>query len=372
MQIAHLNYFPYGIDKGVYHKLKIKSELALKHEIQIKFYVLSNYKEKVNDNFEIISISNVNIVLKKFFRYLVIEKNFDFSRYDKIILRYPKSNDFSSIYFIKKYGHKIYSEHHTLEIDEFASYGKGLSNRFKIYLEKKNIKFYVNNVRGIIGVTNEIINSKTKYLKNSKPVFLFSNGSCFEKSLKRLKNSECLNFLFVCTVFSPWSGLERLLNSLNNYNFDRCVKITLIGKLSKEQLNLVDKVNKKNLLSINTTGVVSPEKLEEYYQEADACFGTLALYKKNMNEACSLKVRGALSYGKPVIYAYDDTDFTGNEKWNLKFESNDSLLDIEQILSFVFDIQQDKSLGSEIEEYFEKNISWVPKLKNLEIFCNLN
>ena len=372
MQIAHLNYFPYGIDKGVYHKLKIKSELAIKHKIQIKFYVLSNYKEKVNDHFEILSISNVNIVLKKFFRYLVIEKNFDFSSYDKIILRYPKCNDFSSNYFIKKYGHKIYSEHHTLEIDEFASYGKGLRNRFKILLEKRNIKFYVNNVRGIIGVTNEITKSKTIYLKDSKPVFLFSNGSCFKKPLKRLKNSECLNFLFVCSVFSPWSGLERLLNSLNNYNFDRCVKITLIGKLSKEQLNLVDKVNKKNLLSINTTGVVSPEKLEEYYQEADACFGTLALYKKNMKEACSLKVREALSYGKPVIYAYDDTDFTGNEKWNLKFESNDTLLDIEQILSFVSDIQHDKSLGSEIEEYFEKNISWVPKLKNLEIFCNLN
>lgn len=370
MHIAHLNYFPYGIDKGIYHKLKIKSELALKSEIQIKFYVLSNYGEKVNDHFEIISISNVNIILKKFFRYYVIEKNFDFSKYDKIILRYPKSNDFSSNYFIKKYGHKIYSEHHTLEIDEFASYGKSFRNQFKIFLEKKNIKFYVNNVKGIIGVTNEIINSKTVYLNNPKPVFLFSNGSSFRKSLKRLKNSECLNFLFVSSVFPPWSGLDRLLNSLKNYNFEKSVKITLIGKLSKEQLIFVNEVNKKNLLSIITTGVVSPNRLEEYYKEADACFGSLALHKNNMKEACSLKVREALSYCKPVIYAYDETDFTGNEKWNLKCESNDSLLDIGKILSFTEEVRKDDNIVCEIEEYFEKNISWVPKLKNLEIFCN--
>lgn len=371
MYIAHLNYFPYGIDKGIYNKLKIKSELASKHGIRIKFYVLSNYEERVNDNFKIISIANVNIVLKKYFRYIVIEKNFDFSEYDKIILRYPKCNDFSSKYFIKKYGHKIYSEHHTLEINEFASYGTGLINQIKILLEKRNVKFYVNNVKCIIGVTKEIIKSKTKYLKKPKPVFLFSNGGSFRKSFHSSINPISINFLFICSEFTPWAGLERLLLSFKNFNLKKRVEIKLIGKLSQDQLKLVDEVDKNPFITIITTGVIS-NHLEEHYKETDVCFGSLAAHKKKMKEGCSLKVREALSYGKPIVYAYEETDFTGNENWNLKFESNDTELDVEKILRFAEKVRNDKNIKNEIEDYFQKNISWLPKLRNLETFCNQN
>lgn len=50
---------------------------------------------------------------------------------------------------------------------------------------------------------------------------------------------------------------------------------------------------------------------------ADAGVGTLALHRKGMNEASTLKVRTYLAYGLPVILGHEDTDFLGEEPWFL-------------------------------------------------------
>jgi glycosyltransferase involved in cell wall biosynthesis len=51
--------------------------------------------------------------------------------------------------------------------------------------------------------------------------------------------------------------------------------------------------------------------------QADVGIGTLALHRKGMNEASTLKVRTYLAHGVPVILGYEDTDFLGEEPWFL-------------------------------------------------------
>ena len=367
MKIAHLNFFPYGVEVGIYNKLKLKSEIALKQNISIKFYIISNYEQKVNANFEIIKVSHSNLLLIKLFRFWVIEQSFDFSSYNTIILRYPSVADFYARTFIRKYGHKIISEHHTLINGEFSSFGR-FQDGLKIIFENLNNRYYLQNIKGIVGVTNEIIEEQKKIIKSNKPSFLFSNGGVYQNSIKKNQNNE-ISLLFSCGQFTPWSGIDRLLKSLDAFDSPQKITIYIIGQLSDIQKESIEKIKEKNKISIVVTGLLRPNQMKEYYLKTDACFGTLALHIKKMKEACPLKTREALSYGKPIIYAYDDPDFSGNEKWNLKLEPNDSMLDLNTIVQFVEDTKKDAALEAEIKQFFTENISWQSKLKNLESFC---
>ena len=64
-------------------------------------------------------------------------------------------------------------------------------------------------------------------------------------------------------------------------------------------------------------GVLAREEYEPLLAVSDAAIGTLALNRKQMNEACPLKVREYLAYGLPVVIAYKDTDLVGLDDWFL-------------------------------------------------------
>ena len=71
-------------------------------------------------------------------------------------------------------------------------------------------------------------------------------------------------------------------------------------------------------------------------------FGTLALHRKQMNEACPLKVREYLAFGLPVVIGYGDTDLTGIEPWWLLRVPNaeDNVRqNAERIRSFIADVR---------------------------------
>lgn len=58
-------------------------------------------------------------------------------------------------------------------------------------------------------------------------------------------------------------------------------------------------------------GYFQQDQLDELYARLDFSFGTLALHRKEMNEASPLKVRECLARGIPVIGGYQDTDLDG-------------------------------------------------------------
>ena len=71
---------------------------------------------------------------------------------------------------------------------------------------------------------------------------------------------------------------------------------------------------------------------------ADVAIGTLALHRKQMDEACPLKVRRYLEFGLPVLLGYRDTDLDSLDAWWLlrlpNTESN-VLSSLQEIESFV-------------------------------------
>ena len=104
-------------------------------------------------------------------------------------------------------------------------------------------------------------------------------------------------------VASPgmdWHGVDKLIRFA-----ETCPDVTVnIVGYSTADVNMPIPANAHLL------GFMDRAQLRAIYLTTDVACGTLALHRKNMDEACTLKVREALSYGVPVIIAYHDTDLS--------------------------------------------------------------
>jgi len=135
-----------------------------------------------------------------------------------------------------------------------------------------------------------------------RPIIVVTNGIDLNliTSLPPTKN-ETPVLAFVATPGYPWHGFDKLYK---------------LAELCPDIYFMVigygpDDWAKRPPENMELFGFLNPEEIQKKLLKADAAFGTLALHRKNMEEACPLKVREALAYGFPIIYAYKDTDLEG-------------------------------------------------------------
>jgi glycosyltransferase involved in cell wall biosynthesis len=74
-------------------------------------------------------------------------------------------------------------------------------------------------------------------------------------------------------------------------------------------------------------GVLARPAYEPLLRAATAALGTLALFRKQMDEACPLKVREYLALGLPVLAAYQDTDIPPGADYFFRLPNNSAPLD---------------------------------------------
>jgi glycosyltransferase involved in cell wall biosynthesis len=168
--------------------------------------------------------------------------------------------------------------------------------------------FVLKYVNGIIAVSNEIREDYANYIASQKlPSYVLSNSIKGLNQLPPPTNSRPI-LLFVGSAGMPWHGTDKLLRlakELPEY------EVWLVG----DQVN-ADQPNFK------TFSFMGKNELIEIYKKASIGIASLALHRNSMKEASPLKVREYLSYGLPVIGAYQDTDFSGQDFY-LELENNE-------------------------------------------------
>lgn len=170
-------------------------------------------------------------------------------------------------------------------------------------------KKYLKNVSGIASVTDEL----SKLYKQSQ-VGIFANSinvdayqTFYNMPLPKHK------LLFLGSPDMPWQGVDILLLLANKMSY---VEFYIVG---------YDKEDFKNIPNnVTFCGFLNKTKYLKLIQQATALIGTMALFRKNMEEACPLKVREYLACCKPVILPYKDTAFEqkGYPEWVLKLPNS--------------------------------------------------
>ncbi|WP_118973729.1 glycosyltransferase family 4 protein [Taibaiella koreensis] len=212
-------------------------------------------------------------------------------------------------------------ESNTLLKDELKLYSYKARKLYALYQEK-----LYSTIDGFIGVTNEI---RDQFKAYGKPVCTISNGintdnfAAVRERRSGTGHQERANIILVGSPHQDWHGADKFY-------------------LMAEQMPEAD----FHLVGIEAPGVeranffvhgyLDKDALMALYHKADIGVGTLALHRKNMEEACPLKVREYAALGLPMIIAYYDADFQGQD-FVLQLENKEDCIlpRIEDIRTFV-------------------------------------
>jgi glycosyltransferase involved in cell wall biosynthesis len=183
-------------------------------------------------------------------------------------------------------------ETNTNDLVEYRQRGKFLywMNRFTRTLLFAHARGYVVPTHELVGLLR---------LKAGPPICVISNGVDLEKAQVIPPTNHTTPVLTL--VGSPgmnWHGADKLIKLADKY---QDLQINIVGYSLRD-------VDVPIPANVHLLGFLGREALHEILSKTDVACGTLALHRKDMHEACPLKVREALACGIPVILGYQDTD----------------------------------------------------------------
>jgi len=370
VKIAHISILP-AYSPGVFKKLEVKAKAARDAKLDIDFYLLNPVEEKRVDNlilikqtYSFVPFAFLRAIVFRLLKLRSLEKKIDLENYDYIVLRYPLVDGIGTQKFIRKHGHKIITEHHTDEVSELYSLGR-IVDLFRAKLEERYASAFLRQIKGLIGVTQEICDLELQK-SGPKPYKMIPNGIDVE-SVAFTKftpfDGTKLNIVFIASEFVSWQGLESLLEGLGRYKGSVSIELNLIGMLTEKQIALLEKYRKENI-TIYEKGKQFGEALDGHLRQAHVAISSLALYKKNMKEACPLKSREYIARGLPFVYAYDDNDLEGDEDFALKLMPK-ALINIEEIICFAQVCSNTVKLSENMREFAQEKLDWKVKLRQM-------
>lgn len=220
---------------------------------------------------------------------------------DLILLRHSV-HDLFQLDVLRTIGEKTLTVHHTLEELELAG-ETGPEAMFKISLERFLGQAGLRRVRGLVGVTQEIVDYERGRVvgdRGSVPAWVYPNGIFPSRQAAEDHRSDIPELLFVASFFAPWHGLDLLLSGLEQDSAP-CA-LHLVGAVPEALRSrcLADP-------RIRLHGFLDDVEIASLAASAWCGLSSFALERKGMFEACTLKVREYLDAGLPVYAQHRDT-----------------------------------------------------------------
>ncbi|WP_059042204.1 glycosyltransferase [Paenibacillus rubinfantis] len=198
-------------------------------------------------------------------------------------------------------------EINTNDVAELALEGGGLG-RFRRMYHWLTRRLVLKAAGGFVFVSGELARADGfRRYANAKNHVVIGNGIPLEmfaagRHMGARQDEGPVRFVFISSPGQAWQGLDeiaRLAANKPDWRFD------IIGPERSEL--------EASGLPVPSNMAFHGQLTRDHYQplldEADIAIGTLALYRKGMEEASPLKVREYLANGLPVIAAYRETDF---------------------------------------------------------------
>ncbi|MCF4152415.1 glycosyltransferase [Dethiosulfovibrio sp. F2B] len=249
-------------------------------------------------------------------------------RPDYLYLRYPLGCPFSALftYMVSRMGVKIITEHQSKEPYELR-----LLKKYHFMVSDWLFgRLTLRNVSLIIGVTPEIRDFEKNRAPHSSAVCI-TNGIDVEdypvRHYEKPSDKEGVDLLFSGALAS-WHGLDRLISAMAK--FHECpVRLHIAGE--GEEMDRLRSMAEKlpPIHSVTFYGYLDKGEISDLFDWCDAAIGSLALDRKGLRQACTLKTREYAARGIPFVINYDDPDFR-NIPWVLRLPSRPQI-DIHRI-----------------------------------------
>jgi|SRR5687768_1028980 len=185
---------------------------------------------------------------------------------------------------------------------------------------------------GFVSVTHEL----AKALPPRKPRAIISNGIA-EPFNTPASGSAKPHLFFSGTGSYSWHGIDKfiaLARAFPNWDF------SIAGE---DAANL----GSDTPPHVRCHGKLSSSAADGLLATANIGVGTLALHRKNMDEACPLKLRSYLAYGLPSIIAYQDTDFSGKYDFICQISNTEKNV-----------VSEKEKIASFVTANFQRRVAW--------------
>jgi len=240
---------------------------------------------------------------REYYRWLTAELR----ECDVLLLRYLRY-DPMQLWFLARAKKPVFLVHHTLEGPQILQEG-GSGARFKHWLDKTMVRRCHALSTGLVAVTEEVAAHQRDRGALPASSFLYPNGIAYDTlpSDRPRLHKVTPRMLFVASRFVEWHGLDLLVDAARRSHAD--FRVDIVGELSQAQ---------REALAADARFVVHGSlPIAEVESIAARCglgLGSFALFRKDMYQACTLKVREYLLAGLPVFAGHADV-FDESLKW---------------------------------------------------------
>ena len=180
-------------------------------------------------------------------------------------------------------------------------------SRAKFLYHRLTRRRLLGSVAGMVHVTHEL---QVRFAGFGKPSEVIGNGielGAFKSPPASEAAAPC-RLVFIGSRATPWHGLERVAE------FGTLFPDAIVDMIGPERVPAP--------ANVHFHGERTRAHYEPLLQNATAAIGTMGLFKKQMDEACPLKVREYLALGLPVIGGYRDTDIPEGADYFLRLPND--------------------------------------------------
>lgn len=334
---------------------------ASKSGIELKLLCLKGKKEIPKEDFEIVTMNSTDMgALERVYKFSLFALNHirKGEKPDWVYLRPYPLDYLLFTRHLRKLEIPYAYELNTLWASELISQGKKLKAKIYPWFEEKSIRA----AKALFPVTDEIAEHAHNTGGRHIATLVAGNGIVIPEmpvaSKQELREKWKLppdKYLIIMAGFSrPWHGYEKLIHALPLLNKD--MHVVLVGSEKDEITTSV--ISLAQSLGIEKRVHVLPwlnhVDVDELVFCCDLGVSPLALEKKNMKEAQSLKVRHYLAMGIPVLIAGGESQEVLNSGFVLQIPDTAHLNIAEGILKLSKQHVQQES----VRDYAKANLSW--------------
>ena len=179
-------------------------------------------------------------------------------------------------------------------------------------------------------------------------------------------NPDCIQFAGVANL-SFWHGYDRLILSMATFNqqWGYCPCHFHIIGVGDEMTNLVQLVQDNELSEhVSFHGFLSDIESRKMLLKMDVGVDSLAPFRKGLRDSSSLKARGYMAAGVPVVTACRDPELQDSGKV-IRVSNDNEEICLQSLLDFFKQIPCSIGTRSCISEYALKNLTWSRYSQNL-------
>ncbi len=360
MRIAYLLAWDGYIEDGVVSKIREQVGQWKAHGNEVRIFLVTNRRQSIEDRVfpehiadYFFSDTMYKTGLRSFFMHKILTVHKVKERIRKFspdILYYRFGTYYPGIgSILKKY--PTVCEINTNNESELA--GRSIFLRFYHLIFRKIQFLYCNEC---IFMTDEI---KDGFFRKNIYSTVIPNGYDVKKAEsyqnKDKDPADPVRFVMSASADRPWYGLEKIF--------------WLADNMPDCEFHIIGPAKRRCPDNMIMYGFLPNNSIHEIYRNMDIGLGMFSLYEKNMNEACSLKVREYIAYNLPVIIGNREIDIEpGDYVLQLKNTEDNIYSSLEQIKKFAEKIKTGKTDLSEIRNRIDIRVT---ERKRMDFFAEI-